>query len=473
MLNNIIYTLPELSIFFGIINLCILNLLGKDSSKQYGYTAKLWLLVSLLFSILFYNKSYNITYFENTSYTLLFRMLVIIFSYILLSLAPTWFATENKTGCKFFVLFLSAIIVSNLLISSINIISIISCYSVLIYINYRLFAISYDKYPSEAATRYIGISAIIILLFSIGVYTLLLIYNLPPNLKSIADYINNKDTFITEYICVILILLPFLFSLGLVPFHIVAEDKVSKTILPVSHYFAIIAPITFFAAFIKLNSVIFSQYEDEFSISYTIIGLATILFGALGANARINLYRIYAYGTMFNFGVVMILFSMFTQSAYFTGFLYLLIYLLSLNGIYIIFYGLRSRGEFLSSITSISGLSKSKPFLTNCLLISLFSAMGFPPLVGFISQFSYISEILSDKSYIVLGVILICFLVLAKSYLEIIKTIYFEPKIKKYDTESKVLLFYIVLNIIILNWLFINPHNVLEKIKDMFNVIYI
>jgi len=473
MLSNIIYTFPELSLFIGIINLYALNLLDKDSSKQYSYIARLWLLVSIFFSILFYNKSYNTSYFENTSYTLLFKMLIASFSYVLLNFSSTWFAIENKTGCRFYVLIFCAIIISNLLISSVNIILLTFCYAILIYINYRLFSISYDKYPTDASTRYIGISSVIILILSIGVYTLTFIYNISPNIDEMSTYLENRDTSIVEYISIIFLLIPFLYSLGIPPFHMVAEDKVGKTILPVSHYFSVVTPIIFFAIFIKLNEIIFSQYNDELSISYLIIGIMTILFGAFGANARINLHRIYAYGTMYNFGIVILIFSIFNQDANFIGFLYLLFYLISLNGIYITFYGLRSHGEFLTSLTSISGLSQSKPFLTIGLLISLFSAIGFPPLIGFLGQFSYINVLLKAKAYIILVIVLFSFLILSKAYLEIIKTIYFEPKIKKYDAENNILLFYITLNIICLIFLSFNPYDIIGKLKDMFDVIYI
>ena len=149
MVNDILYTLPETALIFGIINLILLHILSNDSPKVYAKTARLWLLASIFFTIMFYNKSFSNTYFENNSYTLLFKLLVGFFSYIMIILSPSWFVTENKTGCNYLILILSAIIINNLLISAADLIVYMCCYPITIYINYRLLDISYDKFPSE------------------------------------------------------------------------------------------------------------------------------------------------------------------------------------------------------------------------------------------------------------------------------------------------------------------------------------
>ena len=168
MLNKILYALPEISLLIGIIHLLFLHLLSNETPKVYTKTARIWLLISLFFSILFYNKSFNPTYFENTSYTLLFKCLIAFFSYIMLILSSSWFSVENKTGCRYLILVLSSIIISNLLLSTINIVILMLGYTLLSYINYRLLDISYDKYPSEVGPRYIGTSSIIIILMFLG-----------------------------------------------------------------------------------------------------------------------------------------------------------------------------------------------------------------------------------------------------------------------------------------------------------------
>ncbi len=472
MLNKVLYALPEISLFIGIINLLFLHLLSNDIPKMYGKTARIWLLIYLFFTILFYDKSFNSTYFENTSYTLLFKCLIAFFTYIMLIMSSTWFTSENKTGCRYLILVFSSIIVANLLLASVNIIILLSGYALLIYINYRLLDISYDKYPSEIAPRYIGTSSVIIILMFLG-FGYIFFYNNITDYTDIKQLISVSHNNFTLYLAIVFIIIPFLYSLGLAPFHLLAEDKVSKSILPVSHYFSIVTPLIFWGALIKINIIFMYPYKEILSFAYGAIAIISIVFGAIGANARINLHRIYAYGSMYHFGVVILLLSYFNSLSDFGAFIYLFLYLIAINGIYAVFYNLKSHGDFFSSLTSLSGISQTKPYTTRAMLISIFSLIGFPPFAGFLAEFGMINELLKEKSYIYLTVVLFFFLVLAKSYLEIIKTAYFEQKMKKYDTENKLILIITFLSTLLIVAISFNPFNIIEKIKDMFDVIYL
>lgn len=475
MLKEFLYALPEITLLIGVINLLFLYILSYDSPKTYSKTARLWLIVSIFFTILFYDKSFSQTYFENNSYTLLFKLLIGFFTYLLLILSSTWFVTENKTGCKFLILLLLATTTSNLLISSTNIISFLLGYTILIYINYRFLDISYDKLPTEASKRYIATSIIIL---SFLIISFLYIFNLTGGitnyavLSQIFNSSQNSNSFII-YLSASFMIIPLIYSLGLAPFHVLLEDKIAKSTLPISHYFALIFPLTIWGIFVKLNTVYFSIFSKYLSTSYAIIAILSIILGAIGANARINLHRIYAYGTMFHYGVILLIISFFNHNLDFSAFTYLLMYTLALNGIYTVFYNLKSHGEYQNALTSLSGISQTRPYTTRALLISIFSLLSFPPFAGFIAEFSFIKSFLIEKNYILLSIILFFFLVLAKSYLEIIKTAYFEPKIKNYDTENKTVLILTLLSIILIIAISFNPYSILEKIKDMFDVIYL
>lgn len=472
-MTEYIYTLPETSLIFGIINLFFLYIIGYDANKIYAKTARIWLLISLFFSVLFYNKSFAPQYFENTSYTLLFKLIIGFFTYIMLIVASSWFKIENKTGCKYLTLILTSILISNLLLSSINTIILLVGLAVLIYINYRLLNLNYGKISQEISKRYLIISLIIILFLLIGfIYIYITTSNTTEYilLRNIFIYSNNN---ITMYMAIIFMIIPILYSLNLAPFHLMVEEKVAKSILPVSHYFAIILPLIQWGVLIKLKEYILYPFAEYLSIAFIIIAIFSIILGSVGANSRINLYRIYAYGSMYHFGVIMALLSFFNKETEFSSFVYLLVYILALNGIYIVFYNLKSHGEFLSSLTSLSGHAETRPHTTRALLISIFSLLGLPPLAGFLAEYSFIDTLLVEKNYILLSIVMVFFFILAKSYLEIIKTAYFEQKIKNYDTEDKTVLLITLLNIMLIIIISFNPFGIIEIIKDMFNVIYI
>ena len=165
------------------------------------------------------------------------------------------------------------------------------------------------------------------------------------------------------------------------------------------------------------------------------------------------------------------LLSFFKLETNFAAFVYLFVYMLSLNGSYLVFYSLKSHGEYLSSVTSLSGLAETRAYTTGALLVSLFSFIGLPPLVGFLGQLNVVSELLKNEYYISLGIILFFLLVLSKSYLDIIKTAYFEHKVKIYDSENKSVMAYTLFSVICIVLVAFNPQDLFAIMKDMFYVV--
>ena len=473
MLSNIIYAFPEISLILGILNLGILYLFENDSERVYAKVARFWLVVSLLMSVIFYQQSINSQYFANNAYVLLFKIMISVFAYIMMMLTPSWFASDNQTGCKYYALILCALAGANWLMSSVNLLALLFSYVLMMFVNYRLLDISSEKMPSMAAMRYMGTTSIIIIIFAGGFSYLNYILDGNVEFSSIAIYIAENQNSLSVYLSVVAVLIPFLYSLGITPFHVIAEDKTGKGILPVSHYFSMILPLAIWATFIKLNLTVFKPYAEYLMPVYAVFAICSVIFGAMGANARINLHRIYAYSSIYHFGIILLLISYFKPSASFAGFIYLLMYMISLNSLYLIFYSLKSYGEYMSSITSLSGLSQTRPFTTAALLISLFSFIGLPPLAGFIGQINFGNELINNSSYISLGIILFFLLILTKSYLEIIKTAYFEQKIKVYDSENKIVLIHTLLGIISITIITFNPWDIIQKLQDLFYVIFI
>jgi NADH:ubiquinone oxidoreductase subunit 2 (subunit N) len=268
-------------------------------------------------------------------------------------------------------------------------------------------------------------------------------------------------------------MIPFLYMLGIVPFHMLCEEKTAKAILPVSHYFILIMPLAVWGVFFKLNVVLFSTFANQLQMVYLVLSVLSMVFGALGVNSRMNLHRKYALAAIFHFGVILVLLSFFTHRTDFMAFIYLVAYILSMNGIYMTFYSLKSRGEYLSLEEDLSGVAKTQELTTGALLLSLFSLMGTPFLIGFTSEFNIVYELFSLKKYSLIGIMCVLMLFVAKGYLGIIKTAYFEPKIKAYDRENAMVLFYAgvsMLSIIVLSF---NPYSVWQKMEDMFYVLYL
>lgn len=471
ILHQLVYTLPELSLLMGIVHLGILYMLSYESARLYARVSRFWLLASIFWNIVFYDKTFSPLYFANDAYTLLFSLLAGFLAYIMLGLSSAWFSVENRTGCRYYVLVLCALIGIDLLLAASNLVALLFCYILLIFINYRLLGISYEKLPSEAAVRYMGVSAVIVLIFAAGFGFLNYIQDGAVDFSELYALFSGNTASLPLFLAAVAIVVPFLYSLGIAPFHIMAEDKAGRGILPVSHYFALVVPVALWGAFIKLNIELFAPYKAALAPVYVGFALLSAVFGAVGANARINLHRIMSYSSMYHFGVVLLLLSFFRIETDFAAFVYLFVYTLSLNGGYLVFYSLKSHGEYLAATTSLSGLAETRPYTTGALLVSLFSMIGLPPLAGFTGQLGAVSELLKNGRYVSLGIILLFLLVLAKAYLEIIKTAYFEHKVKIFDAENKTVLLYTMFCMLCIVFVSFNPYGLFHLLQDMFYVV--
>jgi len=395
MQQLLINSLPEIALIIGVLHLLFLYITANESTRNYVSAARFWLLISLLGSIIFYDKSLYPGYFQNNAYTFLWITIIDILTYVLLEVSASWFLSQSKTGCRYYMLLLLATLNINIWLTATDLLVLGLSGLLMIIINYYFLKIDYDKQQTQSSSLlYIKVLMMVFLLLGIS-YAYIYSWMGNTSYGALKEFIEINQSNPLVFATFTGVIVFFLCFLGIAPFHILAEEKTGKSILPVAHYFAIVMPLALWGVFIKINLIIFPFYAPIITKSYLIFGLLSVIFGAIGANARINLHRIYAYSSLYHFGIILLLLSLGNMSAIFIAYLYLLTYILGLNGAYLTFYSLKSHGEYMSSVTALSGLAKTRPYTMGVLLISLFSLMGLPPLAGFLGQIGFIHEMLN------------------------------------------------------------------------------
>lgn len=471
MFYNVLNFTPYVTLVLGVFHLLGLHFCQEDRTKIYSRIARFWLILSLFFAIIFYTQIPFPRFFLGNAYTLLFELIICILVYHLFGLSVSWFSALNRTGCKFYILLLFVVLCSNIFLCANNLLSLFVGYAALSFINYELYVSGNEKKQSTVSYNILQWFVFVLFCAGIGYFFYVLQGNTDyDNLKKFLA-LNTKSQY--TFGAVVALILPFFYSIGIAPLHIATEDKLSKSILPASHYFAIVSPLILFGGFIKLNAVFFVAYVDILNKAYFIFALFSMVLGAIGANARINLQRIYAYSSFYHFGLVLLLLSLGHKHTDFAGFIYLIAYLLSLNGAYLVFYSLKSHGEYLLSIAGLAGLAETRPYAAGALSVSLFSLIGMPPLIGFLGVLNLSYEMIRGEYFITLCVAFVFLLFLFKAYLGIIKTAFFEHKIRIFDTVNKWVITYMFLNITFVVLLLFNPFHLIEHVKDMFYVVFL
>ena len=90
MLQNWLILIPELSIIAYLLISAFVNHYREEKTAKTFFTlGKYFLFVSIIFSVIFYNKSVFPDLWQNSSYTVLFKVTVFI-------IALVWFYLSSK-----------------------------------------------------------------------------------------------------------------------------------------------------------------------------------------------------------------------------------------------------------------------------------------------------------------------------------------------------------------------------------------
>ena len=469
MAVDIIGSLYIISLVAGIIHLSMMYLQSGNTAKQYAATARFWVLTSMFCSMAFYNYSSHSEYFNNNSYTLLFILWMNTYIYILFGLSSTWFYAQNETGRKYYILILMADICFGMLLTTCNIYFLWLSFVGVILINGYL--INYNKKKEEKRIFSNMWLPIIILTIAVGCWGK--VNGNTGNFHNLTNFFLNNSRDVKAYIISIGVILPFFYVFGVAPFHMNIKESLDKSILPVSQYIAVIQPIVWWGVIIKMTHVLQPAYQSNLESVYNLMAIISVITGGLGINSKVSLQRMYAYSSLYFYGCALFLLSIFQKGAEFSSFIVLFSYLLSLNGLYAIGYNLKSHGTYLNTPSTISGLAQTRPGLAFFLLICIFSLLGLPPLAGFSGQINILYYLIANEKYIILSVICALLLWMAKAYLEIIRNIYAEQKFKNFDVENKFATFFTILICGGILTIMYNPGNIIEKMKDMYDVIWL
>ena len=163
-----------------------------------------------------------------------------------------------------------------------------------------------------------------------------------------------------------------------------------------------------------------------------------MVFGAVAAIGQKNLKRLIAYSSISHMGYALAGLSAGTNQGIQSSVTYMTIYLTMNLAFFSCMFMLRRNENYYENIEDLSGLSKNHPVLAFSFLIILFSLAGIPPLAGFFAKFYIFMAVIEQKMYFLAIVGLIATVIAAFYYLRIIKIIYFDPEVERFETNHHI-----------------------------------
>ncbi len=431
---SLIFTLPEIILTVSSLILLLVAAFGGVKSAR--------LVTILSVAALFGASAYALEFLTNPSFEFggdafygLYRMdgfgsfakLLIYFAAIIsLMVAPRFFKDSGAYRPEYPVLILFATIGMGMMVSAVDLMT--------LYIGLELNSLSAyvlasfirnDIRSSEAGLKYFVLGALAsgMLLFGMS-----LVYGFAgsTSFSVISDTLTG-DLSTGPLIGVVLVLAGLAFKISAVPFHMWTPDVYEGAPTPVTAFFASAPKVAAIALTVRVIIDAFGGQTPTWQQIIVFVALASIVLGAVAAIGQQNIKRLLAYSSINNVGFLLIGLAAGTEQGVSAMLFYLVIYLAMTLGSFICVMEMRDAdGKPLESLSSLAGLSQTRPGLAAAFAVFMFSLAGIPPLFGFWGKFLVFDAAVA-AGMLPLAVIGIAASVIgAFYYIKVVKIIYFD-----------------------------------------------
>jgi len=268
------------------------------------------------------------------------------------------------------------------------------------------------------------------------------------------DYLSNMSSMCLYSIQTSLIIMSvgFLFKISAAPFHFWSPDVYDGIPTIVTTFVAIIAKISIFIMFLEL---VFYMGNNLLSVTWVnnliLSSLLSLLIGSILGLTQFRIKRLYAYSTISHLGFLLLALSINSVESIQAFLFYLLQYSISnLNAFVLLitigysFFSYVYKENSLDNsylkdinnspiqlVSQLKGYFKINPVLSASLIVTLFSFIGVPPLIGFFGKQMILSAALNNGYIFMTLVAIITSVISAVYYLVVVKNIFFEENDQK------------------------------------------
>ncbi|WP_417594460.1 NADH-quinone oxidoreductase subunit NuoN [Parasphingorhabdus sp.] len=368
-----------------------------------------------------FSDQYRMDAFGSTA-----KFLIYIAAIICLMVSPRFFQSGGKYRPEYPVLILFACVGMGMMVSATDMMT--------LYIGLELNSLSSyvlasfirtDVRSSEAGLKYFVLGALAsgMLLFGIS-----LVYGFAGSTSfAVIGETLSGNISTGPLIGLVLVLSGLAFKISAVPFHMWTPDVYEGAPTPVSTFFASAPKVAAVALTARVIIEAFGGQTSAWQQIIIFVALASIVLGAVGAIGQKNIKRLLAYSSINNVGFMLIGLAAGTAQGISAMMFYLAIYVAMTLGSFICVLEMRDKDDKpLESLSSLAGLSQSRPGLAAAFAIFMFSLAGVPPLFGFWGKFLVFDAAVAAGMFPLAVIGIAASVIGAFYYIKVVKIIYFD-----------------------------------------------
>ncbi len=469
MITDIYYVIPEIFLSLSLMFLLLLGVYKRNGSSIV-YNLSIFILiitVPLILNVpsseefLIFNDSYKIDYLSN-----FIKILIVISTLFVLLTSSQYLKSIKIYNIEYPILILSSILGMMVMVSSNDLIVFYIGLELQSLALYVLASFNRDnELSSESGLKYFVLSA---LSSGLLLYGCSLVYGFSSSTNFSQISFNYNQSTQGVIFGMVFILVGLAFKISAVPFHMWAPDVYQGSPTSVTLFFAILPKIAALTVFIRFLYTPFVNLIDQWQTIIIFLSIASMLFGAVAAIGQKNLKRLIAYSSISHMGYALAGLTTGTNEGIQSSVSYISIYLVMNLAFFSCIFMLKREDKYYENLEDLSGLSKNHPLLSFSFLIVLFSLAGIPPMAGFFAKFYVFMAVIEQSMFFLAIVGLLASVVAAFYYLRIIKVIYFDNEVEKYDTNHSVgLKLSLILTTVLILIYFIYPNSLIDFVSKI------
>ena len=341
--------------------------------------------------------------------------------------AHGWFERGTEHASEYAVLIVFSAVGMSVMVSATSLISLYVGLELTSLASYVLAAYRRtDERSAEAGLKYFVLGA---LASGILLYGISLLYGFTgtANFTGIAAAFGRGAPSLGLLFGLVFLLAGLAFKISAVPFHMWTPDVYEGAPTPVTAFFASAPKVAAVLLSTRVCLDALAPATDAWRQIVIVAALASIFLGAVAAWGQTNIKRLLAYSSINNVGFALVGLAAAGPQGASSVLFYMAVYVVMTLGAFLCVLWMRdAEGQPIESITSLSGLSQTRPAFAAAIAMFMFSLAGIPPLFGFWPKLLVFQAAVAS-GYVALAVAAILGTVVgAYYYLRIVKVMYFD-----------------------------------------------
>ncbi|KRA42533.1 NADH-quinone oxidoreductase subunit NuoN [Devosia sp. Root635] len=289
-----------------------------------------------------------------------------------------------------------------------------------------------DGKATEAGLKYFVLGA---LSSGMLLYGASLIYGFTghTNLQEIVLAIASEGRSIGLIFGVVFLLAGVAFKISAVPFHMWTPDVYEGAPTPVTAFFATAPKVAAMALMVRLVMDTFQGISHDWQQIVIFLSIASMVLAAFAAIGQKSIKRLIAYSSIGHVGFALVGLSSGTQVGVEGVAIYMAIYVTMTVGLFACILSLRTEAGYVENISDLAGAAQARPFVAAIMAIIMFSLIGMPPLAGFFAKWHAFLAAIDAQLYVLAVIGVLASAVSAFYYLRVIKIMYFDEPVAKFE----------------------------------------